>query len=764
MQKISEYSRTTLISDLTSGLVVFLVALPLCLGIAQASGTPLISGLVAGIIGGIVVGAASGSHVSVSGPAAGLTAVVAAQLTALGSLEAFLLALVIAGVIQVVFGLVRAGGMSAFVPSSVVNGLLAAIGIILILKQVPHVLGHDTDPEGEMSFIQPDRENTFSELWQVLGDVHPGAAVIGVFSVVLLCFWTSFRPLQKTRIPAAFAVVVFGMCGEYFFRQLGSKWVVGASHLVRVPESANLEQFLGYLTGPDWSQISSPAVYTAAVTIALVASLETLLNLEAVDQLDPEKRLSPPNRELLAQGLGNILSGCLGGLPLTSVIVRSSVNVQTGGKTKMAAVIHGVLLLVAVVFFAGTLNRIPISCLAAILLVTGTKLASPTLFRRMWSGGRYQFAPFIVTVSAIVLTDLLTGVLIGLGVSIAFILNSNLRRPVRQVIEKHVSGEVRRLQLAEQVSFLNRAGLEETLRSAPKGSHILLDAQNTVYIDPDVLHLIRDFRDHTAPTMGVTVSLTGFRQKYALQDEIQFVDYSTRDVQEKLTPVQVLQILLDGNERFRTGRRLTRDLNRQQSETASGQHPMAVVLSCIDSRAPAELVFDQGLGDIFSVRIAGNVISDRVLGSMEYGCEIAGAKLIVVMGHSRCGAVTAAVDLFNTSASFEEATGCQHMDSILKDIQRHMQIKDPARLRTMPTEEKETIVNDAARENVANVVSEILSSSSTLTKLVQSGRIAIVGTFYDVSTGKNELLQNAVAGIAPEDLATVVITDPARIP
>ena len=308
------------------------------------------------------------------------------------------------------------------------------------------------------------------------------------------------------------------------------------------------------------------------------------------------------------------------------MIVRGSVNVTAGGKTKVSAVVHGILIAVCVIFLPKLLNEIPLSCLAAILLVTGAKLASPALVKRMWDEGRHQFIPFAVTLVSIVFTDLLRGILVGMAVSITFILSSNLRKPVRRVVERHLGGDVLHIQFASQVSFLNRAALEKILREVPRGGHVLLDASNTDYIDPDVLDLIRDFKDQIAPAHGVLVSVRGFRSKYHLQDEIQFADYSTRELQDQLTTAQVLQILLDGNERFRTGKRLTRDLGRQIDLTSKSQHPLAVVLSCIDSRTPAELILDLGLGDIFSVRIAGNVISQNVLGSMEYGCAVAGAK------------------------------------------------------------------------------------------------------------------------------------------
>ena len=730
----------TLPRDITSGVVVFLVALPLCLGVALASGAPLFSGVLAGIVGGILVGLLSGSQTSVSGPAAGLTAVVAAQILSLGSFPAFLLAVVLAGLIQIGLGLARAGFIAAFFPTSVIKGLLAAIGVILILKQIPHVLGHDPDPEGDMAFQQLDDETTFSELARMIGDIHPGAAAIGLLSIVVLFVWGKWKPLKNSPVPAPLIVVLLGVGISLLFRQFGGAWVIGPSHLVQVPVADSLAGFFGFLQLPDFSQWANPAVYIAAATLAVVASLETLLNLEAVDKLDPQQRTSPPSRELLAQGIGNVTAGLIGGLPITSVIVRSSVNINAGGKTKLATIIHGGLLLVSVAFLPMWLNAIPLSCLAAILLVTGIKLASPALVKRMWKEGRYQFIPFAATVVAIVLTDLLIGVLIGLAIGIGFILNSNMRRPMRRFIEKHLGGDVLHIELANQVSFLNRAALSSVLAEVPRNGHVLLDAQNTDYIDPDVLGLIRDFKEVSGPVRGVEVSLVGFRSEYQFDDQIQYVDYSTRDLQDSLTPPQVLHILKDGHERFRSGRRLTRDLVRQVHATAEGQHPLAVVLSCIDSRTPAELIFDLGMGDIFSVRIAGNVASRKVLASAEYGCAVAGAKLILVMGHTRCGAVTAAVNLIGDVRTPAEATGCQHLDHIVNDIQ---QSTDPIACRgakEVPAAEKQSFVDAVARRNVLRVVEQMRKQSQTLDGLVREGRIAIVGAMYDVVTGEIEFL------------------------
>lgn len=730
--------------DLVAGLVVFFVALPLCLGIALASNAPMFSGIVAGIIGGIVVGMLSGSQTSVSGPAAGLTAVVAAQIATLGSYDVFLLAVMVAGLMQLALGCFKAGRLAAFFPSSVIKGLLTAIGTILVLKQIPHVLGHDTDPEGDLSFIQPDHESTFSELFSMLGDLHLFPAVVGLTSLLLLLAWSRIAWLRNSWIPAPVVVVAFGVAMNWLSRQIPGGWEIKESHLVQVPVAEGFQQFLGLFHVPDFSKIASQGVFVSGLTLGLVASLETLLNLEAVDKIDPRQRVSSPNRELLAQGFGNLLSGLLGGMPVTSVIVRSSVNINAGGQTRLSTIVHGSLMLACVALLPTWLNQIPLSCLAAILLVTGLKLASPKLIKQVWAEGRYQFLPFVATVVAIVYTDLLVGILLGTAVSVAFILNSNLRRPMRRIVEKHVGGDVLRIELANQMSFLNRASMTSMLNEIPAGTNLLLDAENTDYIDPDILDLIREYRDKSAPVRGVTVSLRGFRAKYQMSDDIQYVDCVTRELQSRVTPAQVLALLKEGNERFRRGRRLTRDLHRQMSATATGQHPLAAVLGCIDSRTPVEIVFDLGLGEVFSVRIAGNTVSPKVLGSLEYACEIAGAKLIVVMGHTRCGAIRAAVELADSVPLANPSSTCEHLGAVVTDLQAAL-----AELRAAGPSQEGKPVTDAfldelAVVNVRRSIEAILAESTAIRTAVQSKSIAIVGAIYDVSTGVTHFFPDTI--------------------
>lgn len=731
-------SPETVPRDLIAGLVVFLVALPLCLGVALASNAPLISGIVSGIVGGLVIGAFSRSQTSVSGPSPSFTAVIAAQLVTLGSYEAFLTAVVIAGILQFFLGAARLGFLSEFIPVAVIKGLLAAIGLILILKQIPHVLGHDTDPEGEMSFLQPDHENTFSEFLRLVGDIHVSAAAIGLICVGVLIIWNKIPALKKSLVPAPLVVVAIGTLISELIRWANSSAGLGESHLVTVPVFQSLMEIPGRLPKPDFTRMLDPAVLLAALQIAAIASLETLLNLEAVDKIDPKRRTTPSSRELVAQGIGNTVAGLLGGIPVSSVIVRSSVNINAGCETKLSTISHGAFLLASVLFLPTWLNHIPLSCLAAILLVTGFRLSSPKVVRKIWEQGWSQFLPFAATVVGIVFTDLVTGVIIGLTVSIGFILHGNMRRPMRCTLEKHLRGPVLRIELASHVTFLNRGALTLQLDQCLPGQHVMIDARNTHSIDLDVLDLIDDFAKSIAPARNVKVSLIGFQGRFPLKDQYDELDVADRELQQDLTPADVLQILRDGNERFSTGRRLPRDFGREVRATSSGQFPLAVVFSCIDSRTPAELIFDLGVGDIFSVRIAGQVAREKVLASIEYACAVAGTKLAVVLGHTQCGAVNAAVNAQFFPEKLKNIH-CDHLDVLLNEIQQSIAPDDLPPDPNQVTEYADRI----ARQNVLRTVTKIRQSSRTLDDLVRSGRLIIIGGMYNVATGRVEFLHEA---------------------
>lgn len=740
---LTDRPRQRLTADLSAGLVVFLVALPLCLGVALASHAPLFSGILAGIVGGLVVGAISHSQTSVSGPAAGLTAMVAVQIAALGSFEAFLLAVMLAGALQIALGALRAGNIAAFVPSSVIKGLLAAIGLILILKQAPHLVGHDENPLGLLAFEEPDHENTVSALTHLFRAMHPGAALVGILTLLLLVTWDRIKSLKQSLVPAPLVVVLVGVGLSLWLARWGGDWTIEDTHRVQVPVAKDLAGLLGFIQLPDFAAVTNPRVFMAGVTIAVVASLETLLNLEAIDKLDPQKRISPPNRELVAQGVGNLVSGLIGGLPVTSVIVRSSVNITAGGRTKLATLVHGLWLLLCVVFLPTWLNQIPLSCLAAVLIATGLKLASPKLVRQMWREGLNQFLPFVATVVAILLTDLLSGILIGLGLSTFFILRSNLRRPLRRVVEQHLGGEVLHIELAQQVSFLNRVAISRALATVPRGGHVLLDARDTDYIDADVLDLILEYRDEVAPVRGVQVSLVGFQEHYGpLDDRVQYADYSTRELQASLTPAQVLQILCEGNARFRTGQPLTRDLSRQRAAISESRHPLAIVLSGASSRTPVEMLFDMGPGDIFCTRVSGNLVSVGVLGSLEYACAVAGAKLVVVLGHAQSAVMRMTIEAFLSGKRLLETTGCAHLDPIVAEVQKSI---DPGRLagwESLSPQEQQVRLDELYRAHLQRIMHAIRQESGALRELEEAGRIQLVGAMYDVSTGRVDFFES----------------------
>ncbi|GHE60310.1 MULTISPECIES: SulP family inorganic anion transporter [Roseivirga] len=483
-------------SDAPAGLVVFLVAVPLCLGIALASGAPLFSGIIAGMVGGIVVTSFSGSSLGVSGPAAGLAVIVLVAIEDLGSFETFLVAVVIAGALQVVLGIVRAGIIGYYFPTSVIKGMLSAIGIIIFLKQIPHAFGYDADPEGEMDFVQADGENTFSELWNMVDYISPGAIIIAFTSLLLLILWEQ-KFMKKIKlfqiVQGPLVVVVLGIIFGKLFA--GGAYEITSEHMVNIPVSEDFNGFLGQFTLPDFSTITNPQVWVVGITIAIVASLETLLCVEATDKLDPQKRVTPTNQELRAQGIGNMVSGLIGGLPVTQVIVRSSANIQSGGKTRLSALIHGVLILLAAMAIPNIMNMIPLASLAAILLVVGYKLAKPALFKEMYKKGWLQFIPFVVTVFAIVFTDLLVGIGIGMAVAVFNILLTNLKNPYVLKSTHDATDEHYQIVLSEQVTFLNKAQILRELNKVPDGAELFIDASKTVFIEHDVLEIISDFKE-----------------------------------------------------------------------------------------------------------------------------------------------------------------------------------------------------------------------------------------------------------------------------
>jgi len=712
--------------DLPASAVVFFVAVPLCLGIALASGAPLFSGIIAGIVGGIIVGAVSGSQIGVSGPAAGLAVIVLTSTGKLGSYEAFLLAVVLAGLLQIIMGIAKLGNVAYYFPTSVIKGMLTAIGLLIILKQIPHALGYDSDFEGDEEFIQADHQNTFTEIITAFQNYTPAVVLITIVSLIILILSDTII-VKKHKvfqlIPGPVFAILVGILIHLSYKNGWMNYFLSENHLVKVPVTADITEFLGHFITPDFSQLNNPQIYFVALIIAVIASLETLLSVEAADKLDPYKRITPTNRELMAQGTGNIVSGLIGGLPVTQVIVRSSANIAFGGRTKLATISHGLLLLLCAIFIPKILNLIPLATLACILFMVGYKLAKPAVFKEMYAHGWEHFAPFTATVVGILFTDLLIGIGIGMTVAIYFILRNNVRNPYS--ISK---SELKRadknfnINLAENITFFNKGGILQVLKKIPNDSSVIINGTRTKHIHKDVIEIIKDFKTN-ASIKNIKVEIIGMILNNELTNEIKTMKTLNRETQALLAPMQAIQILKDGNKRFINNLKAHRNHLEQVNETSDGQFPLAVILSCIDSRTSAELIFDQGLGDVFSVRIAGNILNEDILGSMEFACKIAGAKVIAVMGHTECGAIKGACDgvrMGNLSVL---------LDKIKPAIENE---KTTVGNRTSSNRD---FVEHIATRNVQNTMKQIIERSPILLEMIKEGKIAVIGGMYDVDTG-----------------------------
>ncbi len=502
-------------NDLPASIVVFFVAVPLCLGIALASGAPLFAGIIAGIVGGIVVGIASGSPLGVSGPAAGLAVIVLTSIGSLGgSWTSFLTAVVLAGVFQLILGFAKAGFIAYFFPSSVIKGMLTGIGLLIILKQIPHALGWDKDAMGDDAFFQADGQNTFSEIFRAFDFITPGAVIIGAISLAILILWD--KVLSKTHrifsiINGPLVVVIFGIVMFNFYKNGILDFSLNAKQVVAIPVPHSISDFFAQFTFPDFTALKNFEVWKIAIVIAIVASLETLLCVEATDKLDPDKRITPTNRELKAQGLGNVVSGLIGGLPVTQVIVRSSANINFGGRTKLSAILHGVFLLISAITIASILNMIPLASLAAILLMVGYKLAKPALFKDMYKLGWEQFIPFTATVVAILATDLLKGITVGILFGIFYTLRHSYRNShhMKETISTEEGQVLHHLVLAEEVSFFNKANVIKELDEIPANSKVIIDCSKSKSIAYDVVEIIQNYKNN-AKTKNITVETINF--------------------------------------------------------------------------------------------------------------------------------------------------------------------------------------------------------------------------------------------------------------
>lgn len=726
LRKLWIYKDRNFKFDFIAAIVVFLVAIPLCLGIALASGAPLFSGILSGIVGGIVVGTLSGSQVSVSGPAAGMATVVLAGITQLGGFEVFLVALTLAGVLQILIGTLRAGFVADYIPSSVIQGLLCAIGILLIIKQLPlaFTLASNLAELKEHLLDVTDSLN-LSPLLNISMHINTGATIISISCIAVLFYIDKTRIQWLKSIPGPIVAVALGIILNEVFTFTDSFLVQNGPHLVNIPKHEGFMEFFSEIQSPKWGALKDPRVYIYAVIIALVASLESLLNIKAGEKLDKKRQYCSKDQELLAQGFGNLVVGLIGGIPITSVIVRTSVNIQSGARTKVSTILHGFFILFAVMAIPAALNKIPLSALAAILIYTGYKLTSPAIYMSIYRQGMDRFFPFIITTICIVSLNLLTGILIGLAVSLFFILKSNSQVRFDIIQEIYPNGITNRLILPQQITFLNKASLVAELDSIPRHSQLIIDAHYSNYIDKEIIEFIKEFKQELAPLKDISLNLVGFKEQYNIHNFVTFINVTTYDVQSVLTPNKVLNILKEGNERFLNDTMIHRHIQSDIQHSAATQFPIAVVVGCIDSRVPIETIFDMSFGDIFCIRIAGNVVNNDILASIEYACALAGAKLIVVLGHTGCGAIKAACDNVKQG----------HITELLKKIQ-------PAILAetTITTENRHSdnseFVNNVMELNIANTLQQVYQNSEILRSITEEGNLGLVGAVYDINTGQ----------------------------
>lgn len=714
--------------DFMAGIVVFLVAIPLCLGIALASGAPIFSGLIAGIIGGIVVGIISQSSISVSGPAAGMTAIVLTCIAHLGSFNAFLLALFFAGIIQILIGAIRAGFVADYIPSNVIQGLLCAIGILIIIKQLPFAFTYTTENSLLLDELKDASQIlSFQPLENITDHINIGAVFIAGISLALLLFFDNTKNSTLKAMPGPIIVVIVGaLINEvyaYFFPLIAQY----SHELVNIPISKDIPSFINQLQFPSWERWTDTNIYVYAFILAAVASLEALLNLEAVEKLDKERKYCSRNRELVAQGIGNITSGLIGGLPITSVVIRSSVNIQSGSKSKMSAIIHGICMLVVICFIPKWVNLIPLASLATILIYVGFKLTKPSVYKEMYVQGFARFFPFLVTIIAIISTNLLTGILIGLSISFFFILKNNSQIHLDILNEKHPRGTIKHIMLPQHMSFLSKASLVSELESIPPRTQLIVDARYTKYIDKDIQEVLNVFMNNQAPSKNIALNMLGFKDHYQIENRRDFINVTTYDTQLALNPADVLDILKEGNKRFSNDQRINRSLLDEIKATSVTQHPIAIVIGCIDSRVPIETIFDMGVGDVFVARIAGNVIDDDILASIEFACHVSGAKLIVILGHTMCGAIRAAC----TGDIGDIGDG--HLGMLLNKIKHSVNLEK--KKTTHEDMENKDFLKNVTQLNVQYSMRCIKERSVILNSLIRENQIELIGALYDVSTG-----------------------------
>ncbi|MFC2186200.1 bifunctional SulP family inorganic anion transporter/carbonic anhydrase [Fulvivirgaceae bacterium LMO-SS25] len=706
--------------DIPSGIVVFLVALPLCLGIALASGAPLISGLISGIIGGLVVGYLSQSEVSVSGPAASLTAVVIVAIQNLGSFDVFLLSLVIGGVIQLGFGLAKAGLIADYMPTSIIKGLLAAIGLILIISQIPYALG--IDQESRLLDYSRNFLSDPPDFSTIMSSFSPGAIIITTISLLLIIYWDKTVLRKFKLVPPFLVVVILGVLINLLFKYMVPSLFLDSIKLVSIPQIDSLSSFL---TFPDFTAIGNPQVWTYGFTIALIASIASLLAIEAADNLDPHKRRSPPNRELVAQGIGNTLAGLIGGIPITSVIVRSSVNIGAGAETKLSTIVHGILLLASVFLLSSIINLIPLASLAAILLMVGYKLASISIFKSMFKKGWEQFIPFAVTTIGILFSDVLVGVLIGTASSLFFLLRGNFYNPFYIEIVKSKKRKEYRLELSNEVSFLNKPAIKKTLWGLPKNSKIVIDATFTTYVERDVIEILNDYQNTFAIENGIDVVIIGLRESYDSEVKEELSKGAINYEKNIGNPQDILDSFINGNQRYVDGNLVSKRLRNKELLDFIKDAPLATVINCMDMREPLNMLLNTGIGDLIPLKAAGNLISDNIIYSSEIACRKQGAKLILLMGNSRNSFIKEGLEHY-----------IKNEDSYLRELLKPA--IDAGILTKEKTQHKD--LNEIADEitiwNLEESKRRIIQKNEFIRREVIQGNIGLCSAFFNRKTGK----------------------------
>ncbi|MCB1190842.1 MAG: sulfate permease [Leptospiraceae bacterium] len=699
--------------DLPSGIAVFLVAVPMCLGVAHASGAPLMAGLIAGIIGGILVGTISGSSLSISGPAAGLTAVILAGLHELNSFEVFLLALLFAGIIQIILGFFRAGIIGDFIPLDVIKGLLAAIGIILILKQFPHVVGYDVEQFGVQEFtLTPEdlgntktpEKNTLTLLYHSFLSINFGVLIIGMLSLAILYLWEKYIIKYASLVPSSLILVIIGIGINSIYKSFFGELELTSEHLVQIPHINNVSKFFTVTPLPDFSSYDNIRVYKVAVTIALVASIETLLSIEAIDKLNPKKRATPTSRELIAQGIGNVVNAILGGIPVTSVIIRSTINTNAGAKTKNSSIFHGFLILFSIILIPNLLNQIPLATLAAILCYTGFKLTSPLIYKNVYEKGWNHFIIFIATVIGIVLTDILIGTLIGGFVSIFFIIKEIF---YSSVIKTMKTRSTTKLFLGEYITFFHKARILDTLKAIPDNTEVVIDGRKCDYIHIDVIEMIQDFQNHSQ-SRQINVNIVGL-EKFFPSVERRELNVGYKKFLED-NKDWVWEKIQDDAEYFK--------------KLGMGQSPQFIMIGCSDSRVPFELITKAEPGKIFVHRNIANLVKindPNLLSIIEYGITVLKIPEIIVCGHYGCGGV---------QASMGDVAGevGKWIQPIKNTYQKHKAVLDAI---VEKSERERKLVEFNVLEQVEN-----LKNLPVVQTSIQKNKLPLIHAWvYDVHTG-----------------------------